>query len=107
MTACAANFAALYPPPPEYASSPAVEVRLRIEAQPPSEPAAERAERGPVSYTHLDVYKRQVLDLDGNPQPVVARTDASEMAVTIGADGFSYTRDGDGEQRGFKLGETL
>ena len=33
-----------------------------------------------------------VLDLDGNPQPVVARTDTSEMAVTIGADGFSYTR---------------
>ena len=48
-----------------------------------------------------------VLDLDGNPQPVVARTDASEMAVTIGADGFSYTRDDDGEQKGFKLGETL
>ncbi len=33
-----------------------------------------------------------VLDLDGNPQPVLARTDTSEMAVTIGADGFSYTR---------------
>ena len=36
-----------------------------------------------------------VLDLDGNPQPVVARTDTSEMAVTIGADGFSYTRPDD------------
>lgn len=47
-----------------------------------------------------------VLDLDGNPQPVVARTDSSEMAVTIGADGFSYTREGDTE-KGFKLGETL
>jgi len=35
-----------------------------------------------------------VLDLDGNPQPLVARTDDSEMAVTIGADGFSYTREG-------------
>ncbi|MEU0874277.1 3,4-dihydroxyphenylacetate 2,3-dioxygenase [Nocardia brasiliensis] len=33
-----------------------------------------------------------VLDLDGNPQPIAARTDDSEMAVTIGADGFSYTR---------------
>ena len=47
-----------------------------------------------------------VLDLDGNPQPVIARTDSSEMAVTIGADGFSYTRDDEGE-KGFKLGNTL
>jgi 3,4-dihydroxyphenylacetate 2,3-dioxygenase len=47
-----------------------------------------------------------VLDLDGNPQPVIARTDESEMAVTIGADGFSYTREGD-DVKGFKLGETL
>jgi hypothetical protein len=47
-----------------------------------------------------------VLDLDGNPQPVVTRTDDSEMEVTIGADGFSYTRKGD-EERGFKLGNTL
>ena len=47
-----------------------------------------------------------VLDLDGNPQPVIARTDNSEMAVTIGADGFSYTREGD-DVKGFKLGETL
>ena len=47
-----------------------------------------------------------VLDLDGNPQPVIARTDASEMAVTVGADGFSYTREGDVDT-GFKLGNTL
>ncbi len=47
-----------------------------------------------------------MLDLDGNPQPVVARTDDSEMEVTIGADGFSYTRKGD-EEQGFKLGNTL
>ncbi|MFC5833747.1 VOC family protein [Nonomuraea insulae] len=46
-----------------------------------------------------------VLDLDGNPQPVVARTDASEMAVTIGADGFSYTRKDDTEE--YKLGNQL
>ncbi len=51
-----------------------------------------------------------VLDLDGNPQPVRAREDSSEMAVTIGADGFSYTRapedaaSGPGE---FKLGNQL
>lgn len=48
----------------------------------------------------------RVLDLDGNLQPLVERVDASEMAVTIGADGFSYTREGDTE-RGFKLGEQL
>ncbi|SEB96336.1 3,4-dihydroxyphenylacetate 2,3-dioxygenase [Paramicrobacterium humi] len=47
-----------------------------------------------------------VLDLDGNPQPVREREDKSEMAVTIGADGFSYTRKGDTEA-GFKLGNTL
>ncbi len=47
-----------------------------------------------------------VLDLDGVPKPLVARTDDSEMAVTIGADGFSYTRKGD-EAHGFKLGNTL
>ncbi len=33
-----------------------------------------------------------VLDLDGNPQPVIVREEKSEMAVTVGADGFSYTR---------------
>ncbi|TFB60281.1 3,4-dihydroxyphenylacetate 2,3-dioxygenase [Cryobacterium sp. TMT2-17-1] len=47
-----------------------------------------------------------VLDLDGNPQPVMARTESSEMAVTVGADGFSYTRKNDVEH-GFKLGNTL
>ncbi|TDW30619.1 3,4-dihydroxyphenylacetate 2,3-dioxygenase [Cryobacterium psychrophilum] len=47
-----------------------------------------------------------VLDLDGNPQPVVAREEPSEMAVTVGADGFSYTRQDDTEH-GFKLGHTL
>lgn len=47
-----------------------------------------------------------VLDLDGNPQPVVARTDDSEMAVTIGADGFSYTRaDDDKAMPEYKQGE--
>ncbi|GAB3281213.1 3,4-dihydroxyphenylacetate 2,3-dioxygenase [Microbacterium lacusdiani] len=47
-----------------------------------------------------------VLDLDGNPQPVVAREDKSEMAVTIGADGFSYTRpEDDAEMPSWKLGE--
>lgn len=55
-----------------------------------------------------------VLDLDGVPQPVVARTDTSEMAVTIGADGFSYTRPQDGpdglptwKQGEYKLGHQL
>jgi len=47
-----------------------------------------------------------VLDLDGNPQPLHARTDAREMEVTVGADGFSYTRKGDTEH-GFKLGTSL
>ncbi|MCU1416702.1 MAG: homoprotocatechuate 2,3-dioxygenase [Schumannella sp.] len=44
-----------------------------------------------------------VLDLDGEPMPVVEREEPTEMAVTIGADGFSYTRKGDG----FKLGNQL
>ena len=43
-----------------------------------------------------------VLDLDGNPQPVVARTDSSEMAVTIGADGFSYTRPAEAPDAGVR-----
>lgn len=47
-----------------------------------------------------------VLDLDGNVKEVVARTDDSEMAQTIGADGFSYTRKGDTAQ-GYKLGNQL
>ena len=47
-----------------------------------------------------------VLDLDGNPQEVVERTDESEMDVTIGADGFSYTRaDDDEEMPDWKKGE--
>ncbi|MFF1831211.1 3,4-dihydroxyphenylacetate 2,3-dioxygenase [Paenarthrobacter sp. NPDC058040] len=46
-----------------------------------------------------------VLDLDGNPQPVIEREDKSEMAVTIGADGFSYTKPTEGTAaEGFKLG---
>ncbi|MGN6753038.1 MAG: 3,4-dihydroxyphenylacetate 2,3-dioxygenase [Intrasporangium sp.] len=55
-----------------------------------------------------------VLDLDGKPKPVVARTDSSEMEVTIGADGFSYTRKGDEpeempswKQGEYKLGHQL
>ncbi len=54
-----------------------------------------------------------VLDLDGNPQPVVDRTDASELDVTIGADGFSYTRKDDEasmpeyKQGEYKLGHQL
>ncbi|GAA3929605.1 3,4-dihydroxyphenylacetate 2,3-dioxygenase [Microbacterium soli] len=54
-----------------------------------------------------------VLDLDGNPQPVHARTETSEMAVTIGADGFSYTRANDEsempewKQGEYKLGHQL
>ncbi|VEI13432.1 3,4-dihydroxyphenylacetate 2,3-dioxygenase [Trueperella bialowiezensis] len=48
----------------------------------------------------------RVLDLDGNLQPLVERTDSREMDVTIGADGFSYTRKGDTE-KGFKLGEQV
>src|SRR5699024_11203983 len=40
-----------------------------------------------------------VLDLDGTPMPVVERTDDSEMEVTIGADGFSYTRREDAASR--------
>jgi len=48
----------------------------------------------------------RVLNLDGELQPLVTREDKSEMAVTIGADGFSYTRAGD-EEKGFKLGNQL
>ena len=36
-----------------------------------------------------------VLDLDGNPRELVRRTEPAEAAVTIGADGFSYTRKGE------------
>lgn len=54
-----------------------------------------------------------VLDLDGNPQEVKARTDDSELAVTVGADGFSYTRAEakddatTGKQNEYKLGNQL
>ncbi len=54
-----------------------------------------------------------VLDLDGNPVPLVERTDESELEQTIGADGFSYTRKEDSEdmpewkQGEFKLGNQL
>jgi 3,4-dihydroxyphenylacetate 2,3-dioxygenase len=47
-----------------------------------------------------------VLDLDGRVREVEVREEPTELAVTVGADGFSYTRDGDTEQ-GFKLGNTL
>lgn len=43
-----------------------------------------------------------VLDLDGEPQPVIQRDEPSEMSVTVGADGFSYTRRGDTKD-GFQL----
>ena len=47
-----------------------------------------------------------VLDLDGNPVEIVAREAAKEMDVTIGADGFSYTRaDDDEEMPDWKKGE--
>jgi len=52
-----------------------------------------------------------VLDLDGNPQEVTSRTEDSELAVTIGADGFSYTREGedmpDYKKGEYKLGHQL
>jgi 3,4-dihydroxyphenylacetate 2,3-dioxygenase len=47
-----------------------------------------------------------VLDLDGQPMPIVEREEPSELAVTVGADGFSYTRKGDTDE-GFKLGNQL
>ncbi|MEF2978595.1 3,4-dihydroxyphenylacetate 2,3-dioxygenase [Subtercola sp. YIM 133946] len=47
-----------------------------------------------------------VLDLEGNPVDSVARTDDREADVTIGADGFSYTR-ADDVTTGFKLGAQL
>src|SRR5699024_3219228 len=54
-----------------------------------------------------------VLDLDGNPQPIIERTDSSELTETIGADGFSYTRAADDEpmpewkQGEYKMGHQL
>lgn len=50
----------------------------------------------------------KVLDLDGNVRDVVERLETRESDVTIGADGFSYTRkeeaDGQKVDAGFKLG---
>jgi len=48
----------------------------------------------------------RVLDLDGNLVPLIEREEPREMDVTIGADGFSYTRKGDTVE-GFKVGEQL
>ncbi|MFV8165271.1 3,4-dihydroxyphenylacetate 2,3-dioxygenase [Mycobacterium sp. 134] len=47
-----------------------------------------------------------VLDLQRVPQPLIERSDAREADVTIGADGFSYTRTADALS-GFKLGEQV
>ncbi|MGC0273248.1 3,4-dihydroxyphenylacetate 2,3-dioxygenase [Pseudactinotalea sp. Z1739] len=47
-----------------------------------------------------------VLDLDGDPVPLQQRQEAKEMDVTIGADGFSYTRKGESDH-GFKLGNQV
>jgi catechol 2,3-dioxygenase len=47
-----------------------------------------------------------VLDLDGVPRGIVRRTEASEADVTIGADGFSYTRAGENAPE-YKLGEQV
>jgi catechol 2,3-dioxygenase len=47
-----------------------------------------------------------VLDLDGDPVPLHEREQPKEMDVTIGADGFSYTRKGDTAE-GFKIGTQL
>jgi 3,4-dihydroxyphenylacetate 2,3-dioxygenase len=47
-----------------------------------------------------------VLDLDGNVRAVVERTEASELAVTVGADGFSYTRQGE-DMPEYKLGTQI
>ncbi|MDA2810558.1 3,4-dihydroxyphenylacetate 2,3-dioxygenase [Nocardiopsis sp. RSe5-2] len=47
-----------------------------------------------------------VLDLDGDPVPLREREEPAEMDVTVGADGFSYTRKDD-TGGGFKLGGQL
>ncbi|PID98064.1 MAG: 3,4-dihydroxyphenylacetate 2,3-dioxygenase [Actinobacteria bacterium] len=47
-----------------------------------------------------------VLDLDGEIQPVIEREEPKEIDVTIGADGFSYTRKDDMET-GIKLGRQV
>ncbi|ESG55727.1 hypothetical protein [Salmonella enterica] len=47
-----------------------------------------------------------MLDLDGYPQSVTERLELSEMAVTVGADGFSYIHKED-KTAGLKLGNSL
>jgi catechol 2,3-dioxygenase len=47
-----------------------------------------------------------VLDLDGTPRALVERVEPAEASVTIGADGFSYTRKGE-PQPEYKLGHQL
>ena len=47
-----------------------------------------------------------VLDLDGNPRTLVEREEPAEASVTIGADGFSYTRAGE-PQPEYKLGHQV
>ncbi len=47
-----------------------------------------------------------VLDLDGNVVPLTQRSDASEETVTVGADGFSYTRKDDSDIPDYKKGQT-
>ena len=47
-----------------------------------------------------------VLGLDGSPKELVERVDTQESAVTIGADGFSYTRQGEAMPE-YKLGNQL
>src|SRR5690606_18016914 len=47
-----------------------------------------------------------VLDLDGEPVTVVERVESNEAEVTVGADGFSYTRKGDPMPE-YKLGTQL
>jgi catechol 2,3-dioxygenase len=46
----------------------------------------------------------RVLDLDGAVRSLDVRTEPRESDVTIGADGFSYTRAVDDQPEGFKLG---
>ncbi len=47
-----------------------------------------------------------VLGLDGESKPLVARKETAEAAVTIGADGFSYTREGESMPE-YKLGHQV
>lgn len=47
-----------------------------------------------------------VLGLDGQPKQLVERVEAEEAAITIGADGFSYTREGETMPE-YKLGNQV